>query len=1008
MQNADTISPEGKLTVHVGLPPPLTAFSASKRAQHRNSRSRPASSNNTVMFVPTKRKSSSLAVPEKASADYIRRLNIGLNFTKEVVCESAPAALRFDQIRPRDIFSAPKSLLSQKRNSTNKGVQGRHNAIGDPIAHLPCSLSITDASAELRRTKAFPVKPFLKKVVAEEESVVAQTSVAASTAHWDEFVLNKLSYDTADFIVNKHSQGLQRERLQHKVLSEAKNEVDSAVFNETQFMEVEPILVERKHGIEQGSSKESISSFVLTDSDKATTIASKGCTKDDRCKDVEEENFPKYLGRPLQRNYLEKFMTKAQRKRETGMGPEDDKYVSSNYNRHKLLSDVQPFTDDILQGKFSIHHPGNQSRIMFDSQTQYKQELIDCYPQNPSTWGPKTQRKRSIPTKGHRPWKNYPQLIITSYQRQVLADLSETEPRTTPGPGTADSMYESKELTHTLLIRALSQWRTTWYLDNKWRDSSLDNVMADMKDISEHVRITAAIACGAALGYRVDWDLEESPDLKSEVEGEAGDDMEFSGYRTYSPSEHAVSTERSTGHVVVESLQKLLYDKCDRVQVAAAVTSLAIGAATDRGKQVLLRALSKPGAMLADTWAAVQCLAMENVTERIVVDKLISMSQSLDPLVRATATKLLVRLSHYSDVILFMVADKLNNKLWINRYMACKVIQKIETSLNKDILHKLLTLMWSDYSEHIKSVAGETIGVKGYGHVLHEELCCRLRKGNEAERVDALHRVVDLHMMTGRMKGVFLECFHDDHVSVRLTAAKGAGKLKFSDSDVIQELLDLISDDHSHKVKAAAIEALADIGIVTDQIITQLVWSAQYQQEAGVRAAACIVLAMLRVDRDDVVNVLRDRLTADADNSVKKASTRALLMLGLKPEKDASLILAIKDAVKKLGSKDAILSSIINADNTSATRLGTTTDLNTDSPLKSRASKVSVTRGRASSIQTGENVDSHSYWPEPARVIEKEREIIDKNNKIQAILAAHDNKGPTERFMWRKETSSTS
>ena len=31
----------------------------------------------------------------------------------------------------------------------------------------------------------------------------------------------------------------------------------------------------------------------------------------------------------------------------------------------------------------------------------------------------------------------------------------------------------------------------------------------DMQDISEHVRITAAIACGAALGYRTDWDLTE-------------------------------------------------------------------------------------------------------------------------------------------------------------------------------------------------------------------------------------------------------------------------------------------------------------------------------------------------------------------------------------------------------------------------------------------------------------------------------------------------------------------
>merc|ERR1719312_254366 len=110
------------------------------------------------------------------------------------------------------------------------------------------------------------------------------------------------------------------------------------------------------------------------------------------------------------------------------------------------------------------------------------------------------------------------------------------------------------------------------------------------------------------------------------------------------------------------------------------------------------------------------------------------------------------------------------------------------------------------------------------------------------------------------MKSVFLKCFSDDHVSVRLTSAKGAGQLKFSDSDVIEGLLTLISDDHSHKVKAAAIEALADIGVVNEKIISQLIWSAQYQQEGFVRGSACLVLAMLKVDTDEAVNVLRDRL----------------------------------------------------------------------------------------------------------------------------------------------------
>ena len=35
---------------------------------------------------------------------------------------------------------------------------------------------------------------------------------------------------------------------------------------------------------------------------------------------------------------------------------------------------------------------------------------------------------------------------------------------------------------------------------------------------------------------------------------------------------------------------------------------------------------------------------------------------------------------------------------------------------------------------------------------------------------------------------------------------QGAGELQFSDKDVIEGLLTLITDDHSHKVKAAAIE----------------------------------------------------------------------------------------------------------------------------------------------------------------------------------------------------------
>lgn len=47
---------------------------------------------------------------------------------------------------------------------------------------------------------------------------------------------------------------------------------------------------------------------------------------------------------------MEKFMTKAQRKREIAYDAEQEKYIGSNYNRNKLMENIEQFTDDILQG----------------------------------------------------------------------------------------------------------------------------------------------------------------------------------------------------------------------------------------------------------------------------------------------------------------------------------------------------------------------------------------------------------------------------------------------------------------------------------------------------------------------------------------------------------------------------------------------------------------------------------------------------------------------------------
>ena len=81
------------------------------------------------------------------------------------------------------------------------------------------------------------------------------------------------------------------------MLCDAKDEVDSVIFKETQYMEVEPILVERKHGIEADSSKVSLTSYVMTESDKETVVSKTKEEKPSRV--VEEEHIPAYLGEKL-------------------------------------------------------------------------------------------------------------------------------------------------------------------------------------------------------------------------------------------------------------------------------------------------------------------------------------------------------------------------------------------------------------------------------------------------------------------------------------------------------------------------------------------------------------------------------------------------------------------------------------------------------------------------------------------------------------------------------------
>jgi len=304
----DTLSsPVSRQFSHIG-PPPLHSRKKSVRPEpvRRNEPSLPK--------LHPIRTSSPAKKTDKVPTSYLRKLNLGLSFDVDAVNSSAPGALDYSQINRDEVYAAPGDVITPAKKRP-KGSMGRHNAIGDPILHLPCTLTIPEYSAKMRRSRQFCTKPFLKNTREErsqEESIAAQLSTTTTSAQWDEFVLNKLSSETAGFIVNKHASGVQRDRLQRKVLGEGREDIESVIFRDSQFMPIEPIITDRKHGIEEDSSHVSMASFDMSEIEKEIPVESE---EQMRKEEEEEEYIPKYIGKPLLKNYMERFMSKAQRKR---------------------------------------------------------------------------------------------------------------------------------------------------------------------------------------------------------------------------------------------------------------------------------------------------------------------------------------------------------------------------------------------------------------------------------------------------------------------------------------------------------------------------------------------------------------------------------------------------------------------------------------------------------------------------------------------------------------------
>ncbi|XP_072119639.1 HEAT repeat-containing protein 4 isoform X4 [Mobula birostris] len=299
---------------------------------------------------------------------------------------------------------------------------------------------------------------------------------------------------------------------------------------------------------------------------------------------------------------------------------------------------------------------------------------------------------------------------------------------------------------------------------------------------------------------------------------------------------------------------------------------------------------------VSDRWIAAQSLALTGDDSYPVVNRIIQhLFETPDTQTAKQVCLILGPLSEKTPLVHFILANRLNSCSWKDKVLACRILSSLHGSLNTDVTHKIVYLMWNDWNSSVRQAAAQSLGAWGLGKKVHDELREKLDKGDSRIRIEALSCIGLLGVMTGKLMSSFLDCFKDDFICVRREACLTAGLLKLKDEKVLHHLLCLMQSDHIWKVKAYAIKALGAIGHVTEELKDLLLWAIHYENEPGIRMEACNTIATLNLQDAKVQSVLRQRLLVENDPLVWKDMKLALLSLGGSTEVEEGMLQKVKE-----------------------------------------------------------------------------------------------------------------
>ncbi|XP_059807557.1 HEAT repeat-containing protein 4 isoform X2 [Hypanus sabinus] len=566
------------------------------------------------------------------------------------------------------------------------------------------------------------------------------------------------------------------------------------------------------------------------------------------------------------------------------------------------------FEQELYTGSANIvHHDGEKykEQIIMDNLSEYQKHLQEQFPQMPAEWSEnkKDQNQQQVPPglkkvcKGLRRWTALP--TLTDY-------ATEKGPRP-PDYGLLHKPLKKSFNTHEdrqVMRNMVTEWIKAWRMYSHWQDATLEELESDLKAMHSHVQLNALATCASG--------AIEHPKLEENCR---------KGIHLFSRGNNEVQTIPET---LMSLISEALTSGNHRVRFAAAICHITMEKMNEKVKEVLQDTLLHGD--VSDRWIAAQSLALTGDDSYPVISRIIlHLFETPDTQTAKQVCLILGPLSEKTNhpcepplnplqcqlifskmrspklftilkpLVHFILANRLNSCSWKDKMLACRILSYLRGSLNTDVTHKIVYLMWNDWNSSVRQAAAQSLGIWGLGKKVHDELRERLDKGDSRIRIEALSCIGLLGVMTGKLMPSFLDCFKDDFIGVRKEACLTAGLLKLKDEKVLHQLLRLMQSDHIWKVKAYAIKALGAIGYVTEELKDLLLWALHYENEPGIRMEACNTIVSLNLQDAKVQSVLRQRLLVESDLLVWKDVKLALLRLGGSTEVEEGILQKIKE-----------------------------------------------------------------------------------------------------------------